>query len=551
MTLYRTAGIGRALQPDIEMHHSFSVKRHRENVLSTIDLSATLSELLRQLQSALSAPQRLPVLREMQHLFLHSHGLESIRDTGTTNVLLLQLNQVLQHPRPVSIPVVHELCRTLLAFIRLYPGDTSMPILGSVIDEGTERTIHLLSSVVKLGVVDEVLPILHIISTHPTGARYMVLSKDLMEVLTDSLANGALSEANLHEGLGCLKNITCFADNHCYQMLQQSHTRGNLCALTRIIQSDKSLERLSAIFRNLSVSPKCRPVMTREPDFLCALFSFSNYHSNKPVLRNLLNTLVSLVMDRSACVILLFYEDGKALRLAKTWLHNEDVMIRKRSIRLLRMFADETSAILLLKDTDMIVALSNCAMQDESQAVRIEATEAFARCAGLVESRQPHYHVVLSALLSLTKCPNVPVEVVARALRQQTSQLDNRASIGNCTELIDTISNIASAHASSARTREDLCIALLDLTYEKENMERLASPNVLQALIDNATIVRSPQQKAAIQALIRLAGCSSNRMKMVNHHCLLHSLIQLATKATDSGLKSQIKMVILSLVGEL
>jgi hypothetical protein len=520
-------------------------------------VSRRATQLAAELQASLTTHQRLAVLRKMQQFLVAADSctLSSANsDSGVVyrclasarvdEILVLQLNHVVlqkdAHPMEVQ-----ELCSMLLLILRHCPDDHAW----------CPRSTSVMVDALKMGVVGPVLAILHLVSTRPLMALEMVKSRQLMLNLIETLDVPAKEEEHLLDGLGCLKNLTCYAEGHRCQLLSPNWIKGGLCNLALTVRSDKARERVSAVFRNLSISPDCQKLITGDPCVLSAVVHLSRYSDNAPLLRNLLNTLITISIEHDACVLLLFHEDGILLNRLNEWLHNDDTSVRKRASRILRHMANELSAPLLVDDAELMESLSCRALQDSNQGVRVEAMEAFARCASLVKSGQPHYMAVLDALLRLTKSPHASSETLARALREQAKHAGNRVPIAMCLELVEAVAGIASARDSSLRAKEDICVALLDLSHESTNLERLSNPHVLDALVQNVKAIGSEQyeviQQVSIDTLVRLASCATNRTKMVNHHCLLQCLVQYAAHTSDLESKRQVKMVIMSLVGEL
>jgi hypothetical protein len=332
---------------------------------------------------------------------------------------------------------------------------------------------------------------------------------------------------------------------------------GLLSTLTRIPFSDandKAQERLSAVFRNIAISPDTRILLAQQPDVLSALARLTSY-DNRHTLRNTLNTLVSLAMDGDSCLLLVFHGDGILIEAMKRLVtHDGDEVIRKRAARALRLMARDTSAPLLVHDTRLMETLSNRALHDTSNDVRIEAAEAFARCAGLIKAPMAQHEAILDALTHLANSPSVLPEVMARALKDQASHPENRVPMAQRNKLLEALARIATSAEAPRTAKEDVCLALLDLCSEEENQTTLATPPMFNALVQNAVGRREDHRslrESSIQTLLNLALIPSNRNKMANHASLLQALLQFAAATADSNLKKKVKAVILQLAAEL
>ncbi|GKY97076.1 hypothetical protein MPSEU_000666100 [Mayamaea pseudoterrestris] len=332
--------------------------------------------------------------------------------------------------------------------------------------------MRVLASLMKINVSEPTFEILHLLSTLSSSSIEMTQSRELLPTLAKRMTESNMTEQALLDGLGCLKNVSCYAEERRSQLLCTPGFKDCICILAKRLEMEKTLERLSATFRNLSISPECRSIMTGDALVLDALLFMSSNHMNMISLqRNLLNTFVSLSMEHDACVVLLFHGDGVLLECLQAWLqYDADSVLRKRASRLVRSLANDLSGPMLVQNTKLMDLISRAALQDEDRAVRIEATEAFARCASQTHTGQPNYTAVLDALVQLARRPNACTEAIASALREQASRLDHRVHIAKCPELLAAAAMIAMARNSSIRSKENICIALLDLTYEESNL---------------------------------------------------------------------------------
>ena len=159
-------------------------------------------------------------------------------------------------------------------------------------------------------------------------------------------------------------------------------------------------------------------------------------------------------------------------------------------------------------------------------------------------------------MIRLSKSPGIPLEVLGRALRDQSFSPDNRLAIGQNPALVRILADIAQSFDSPEPAREDACCAFSQLSEEDEIRSRLCADElrVLNALVCNAqgpAYDQSKRRKYAVQALVNLCALPANRNVMASHDLLLKTLLQFAAMSTDSKLKGDVKHSILMLVKEL
>jgi hypothetical protein len=525
-----------------------------------------VSEALAELLSALTTQDRLEACRSLRTLFKVDAGTyESTTSTtkagaktilyaleaGATKMLLLQLNQVFQ-TTPVAVPVVEELMILLHVLTRNCPETHRERIHAQLVEH-----LDLLRLAFPCS-IRAVVSIMHTISLTPCGAIAICqLDHRALLVHVVGYLRESTDETTLLEGLGCLKNITCYAEDERMRIFNLPEVKETLTALCfRSTSCEKSLEHLSAILRNLSISRDCRNSMIRSPDVLSAVLQLASHSSSKKLLLNVLNTLISLAsMDSDACLMLLLHHDGLLLtRMRQLLVDKSDAVLRKRATRTIRLLANPLSAPLLVNDTSLMETLSHHALHDPDQAVRYEATEAFAKCAGLVRVGQgPPYQAVLNALLQLAKATSKSCgEVLARALHEQSRHDDNRIHIVKCTELLETMAKLAAAEETSRQAKVEICGALWELSNESETLERLANnPLILTALVVNVMNEFETDQQFAIDTLARLTTVVSQRATLANHPNLLQAMIQFAACTTNAESKKLAKESLLILIIEL
>jgi hypothetical protein len=587
-------------------HQQYVTKRPRENSFPP----AHVQEMVSSIHQALTTKQRLSVLRHLQATLLdnnHGNGTGDpmtviwFLEAGVVQALVLQLGYVLQRQGSE----VEQLCSTLDLFLQheQYPHPKQHqqppPLIGiqeTLTDLGP-NFINLLAQALQMqlqhgrevAVADfcpmrSALSILHTVSGTSSGTLSILNCQTVLHGIVDVLRyyrdQLITVDAALLEVLGCLKNLTYYGDDYRRQLLQvpglvsaltslplTRTTTANMNTTTDAMgntdtgnEKSKALERLSAVWRNLAVSPETRASLAQQPDILTTLVdlvALSPY--NKNILRNVLNTFVSLAMDVASGLLMIFHEDGRILECMKRLMVDDpDAVVRQRAARTLRLLTSESSAPILVHDTDLMDRLSRAALHDEQGKVRIEAAEAFAKCASMVRAPMPQHEAILEALTHLASANHISLEVLARAFKEQASHVNNRIPMAGRDKLLQALARIAISEEASLAAKDDACCALKDLAAEESNRPLLATFSVLEALVENTVaagrlngIRQGARRENAVKAMIYLATVPSNREKMVNHGNLLQSLIQFAATAVGSETKDQVKKVILMLVSEL
>ena len=378
-----------------------------------------------------------------------------------------------------------------------------------------------------------------------------------MSVLLSVLQQKDLDLSLLLDTLGFLKNISFHSEE--YRQIIVLHP-GLLTQLTQVPFSssynacnEKVVERLSAVFRNLSVSTSIRRIMPQFPDLLTATTRLINDHgNNRKITLNLLNMLISMAMEAESCLLMVFHGDGLLLSVMERLMVEEsEAQIRKRAARMLRLLACETSAPLLVHDSELMKTLSKTALHDPSQQVRSEAAEAFTRCSTLIKAPSPEHHAILDALTHLAQSDFIMPEVLARAFKEQAKHPSNRVPMAERHDLLEALSEIAASMEASSRVREDACCAIFDLSREESNLSKIATPSILGALVRNAegsSEEYSQRREYAVRALFNMASVQANLKTMACQSSLLKSLIQFAASSPGNEAKVEAKKVILKLV---
>lgn len=527
-------------------------------------------DLLGDVHSALTTKDRMNVLSRIEQLVTEGRDGQTLAgvdplvacrlliEGDILPALLLQFNYVLKR-HGSTVREIEQLQRIFHLLMRICPGEVKNRVI--VLLERQEFVDLLSKSVQHHPMNGNLVGILHSLSGSANGSSLIVKCRPLLLRLIDSL-NASIEnsiDSLVLEALGCLKNVTFYAEVERPVLLSLPGFTSALCSTCAALQSasEKVSERLSAVIRNLALSPECRLTIGRDPRYLNALLELVSHQNNPRVLRNVLNILHSLSMENDVNLLLVLHGDGMLLNVLKRLLvEDEDSVIRRRSARTFRLLTNEASAPLMVRRADVMALLSNCSLQDENHAVRCEAAEAFSKCAGLVHPRLPHFNTVIDAVIRLSKSPGIPLEVLGRALRDQSFSPDNRLAIGQNPALVRILADIAQSFDSPEPAREDACCAFSQLSEEDEIRSRLCADElrVLNALVCNAqgpAYDQSKRRKYAVQALVNLCALPANRNVMASHDLLLKTLLQFAAMSTDSKLKGDVKHSILMLVKEL
>jgi HEAT repeat protein len=545
-----------------EAHSAVSTKQRLlmlsriERVLTTTKAATTTTAMENLPASNLEAAVSRGESSEAHPLIEPDLACQYLVEGGILSALLMQLNFILQRHGTTN-KEVDQLFLTMHLLTRNCQGEVRQQVTAQLESPGFLELIY--RSVKSLPVTLNVARLLHTISGSEAGSLVLVKCQALILSLVDALSmidDDVPRDEILLETLGCLKNITCYAEE---QRPTITCLPGLIPALASICLKGrlpaKVAERMSAIFRNLLLSHECRRTVGRDPIFMNALFELVTDQSNRRVLRNVLNILHSLSLESDVSLLFVMFGDGVFLNVLMHLLEDDDSVIRRRSVRTFRLWTNESSAPLLVHRQDVMAMLSDRAIYDENQFVRSEAAEAFSKCAGLVSADEPHHRTVLQALVKLSKSPGVSTEVLGRAFKEQASHPDNRVALAGDLELLKFIARIAMSPEASVHAREDACCALHDLSMEECNRKILGNHLcVLDALVDNAETPgyeRSQRRRYAVQALVHLSNETTVRTMMVKHDRLLKSLIRFASTADAQAcqnLKSQVKQTILALV---
>jgi hypothetical protein len=424
----------------------------------------------------------------------------------------------------------------------------------------------------------DVVFIFRIISSSSIGTNVMVKCRIALESLVLILGEDEITNDGIAlEILSVYKNLTYYQEDYRITLLKSPGFINGIGLLSKKCKlSLKSRQRLSAVIRNLAISVECRSILVAYPtviDTLIQLLGWEPQSSDDSTSvtetnRNVVNTLISLAMDHDSALILIFYGDGVLLHILQRYLKvSSDTYLRKKSACILRLLAHEVSAPLLVHDANLMYSLSDAALRDDSSDVRKEAAEAFARCAALVQiGQQPHYESVLDALTMLvtrrSRLKAGAIDSLARALREQSSHRCNQRPMADRGILLEAISEIGlSREFNSSNASRDACCALMHLSQDERNLEKLTKKTiVLDAILSNATAYPTYYDSSedngkmyALTTLVNLAKNTNCRRIMVRHRCLFQTLVHESKliRSDRSDFKDMLKEATLLLASEL
>jgi len=358
------------------------------------------------------------------------------------------------------------------------------------------------------------------------------------------------------------------------------------------VPNDKARERLSAVFRNLVLSTDVRSRLIQRADVLTAIVRISiintatnidtaSTNCKKNTLRNVLSAITSLAIDTNTTHLIVFHGDGILVEQLKQFVVQcEDYVVRKRAVRALRLLVRDASSahVMVLQDNQLLEILSDRVLNDVSDAVRIEAVEAFCTCASLIRAPMIQHTYILDSLThmlmaSTSTTTRTNIDTVARALREQACYPENRRGMVQRENLLGALASIILSENTTLSAKESVCATLVDLSEEELNHEAIALPIILDALVQtltdrgriltasnaignaNANINTSITNKireSSVRTILNLAKTQLNWRTMAKQTALIQSLLRFAA-ATTTGedAKKQVKAVILQLAAEL
>lgn len=503
--------------------------------------------MVSELHQAVTTTQRRRVLQKLLHL---SETMGSILvEGGVMRALCLQLGFVLNRPIVLDSEG-DQIGMVCCAIDSLYRNCADAARQESITDIG-EEMFQVLNKVWKKKRSSGKLTLLSIwrsFSACSQGAEILMKQHEFLPILNEVLDSETSSKAVKDETLGIIKNMSHYAPDYRLSMLEQLGTQ--LARQACLLLTDRSSERLSAIFRNLALTPSVRLAMAEHPGVLSALIKLCSKADCPPkIRRNVLCTLDSLSMETDSCMLLLLHGDGMILGVLLHFLtSSKDEVIRRRSARALRLLARDKAVPILLNSTNVMQCLFDAAVNDVSIDVRGEATTAFASCAAKMKAGMPIHAQVLRCLAQLARGP--ASESVAMAVKEQVQHPPNRPCIVNDAELLGALSDMSLRSSASTTSREHVSSAFEMLSRAETTRELLVIDPVLNALIQN-TQTEGSTCRDAVSALLNLASAESTRKRLVTHTGLLQALIRYTAACQDAGDKESVKTTMLMLIPQL
>lgn len=458
-----------------------------------------------------------------------------------------------------------------------------------------------------LGNVQPIISIWHSFSSCSLGTMLLLQNPATLQAINNILSTQKKQSHHdiggieiIMECLGLLKNLSYYGEDYRRLIVNQTYLISTLTSLTDV-PNDKARERLSAIFRNLALSADVRSRLTQRADVLTAIVRIANFSISKPsninttangdnsnckknILRNILSTVTSLAIDTSTTHLMVFHGDGVLIEQLKQFvIYGEDFVARKRAVRALRLLARDPSSapVMVLQNNQLLEILSDRALNDSNDSVRMEATEAFATCANLIRAPMAQHNYILDALTRMlmiattTKPPltTANLDVVARALQEQAGYQVNRRVMTQQRNLLGALVTVIRSENTTLCAKESVCATLVDLSEENIDQEAIALPVILGALVQTLisqprvrasndamantstnidTIITNRIRESSVRTILNFAKTPSNRKDMAQQTELIQSLLRFAAATTTSEcVKKQVKEVILQLATEL
>mmetsp|Transcript_68707 Transcript_68707/g.76854 ORF Transcript_68707/g.76854 Transcript_68707/m.76854 type:complete len:636 (-) Transcript_68707:80-1987(-) len=620
------------------LYHDSNFNRHDESTV------AHAHQLLSGLQQAITTKQRLNILRQLLHFVgydpltrhcnCHVNILSRLVEGKCIHLLCLQLGYTLnrRHKHHGELHDANEEVNLILnamdIFYRYCP---ELVTESSIRNEGPE-ILHLLKEVLAYyrgGIIRDsagrinfprssemflpIISIWHSCSSGNLGTMLLLQHPSTLQAVSNILSlqkewshqsSGGMEI--IMESLGLLKNLSYYGEDYRHRIVDQTNLLTSLTSLTDV-PNDKARERLSAVLRNLALSTDVRSRLIQRADVLTAIIRIINFsipcsytagrlnintaanicHTNtnckKNTLRNVLSAVTSLAIDTNTTHLMVFHGDGILVEQLKQFVvHSEDFVIRKRAVRALRLLARDASSapVMVLQDNQLLEILSDRTLNDVNDAVRMEAAEAFARCASLIRAPMTQHNYILEALTRMTITMTstltttvINMDAVVRALQEQACYPENRISMAQKENLLEALAKIIQSDSTTFSAKESACATLLDLSEEELNHESIALPIILNALVqtltdqdriltaNNAignnianinTSITNKVRESSVRTILNLAKTQSNWKTMAKQTALIQSLLRFAAATTTrEDAKNQVKEVILQLAAEL
>jgi hypothetical protein len=535
--------------------------------------------MVTELQSALTTKQRLSILSRIQHdLRTNSQVSDALMQSGLMAAVVTQLHLVVQR-HGTSSHEVNELCHTIENISRTHRSiietELSLPAL-----------VILSHCCIRWNAALPVMSIWYHLSSSSAGSLRLLQCREVMaaisQVMRETVApNQHVYACNiphrrlLGEVLGLLKNLTYHTDADGRRHVMELPGLISLLVHIPLSINDHDTvirERLSALWRNWSLTAPTRYYMVQDVAIVKALHNLC-LTNHAPVLRNICHALVSLSMDPDSTLTLVIFGDGMWLKVIHAFLTSTDTLLRKRTARLCRLWANnDCVGPIVIHASTLMQQLSHTAFHDVSHSVRKEALEAWTRFSALVHAPLPYHTAILDALVRLAQCPTTPAVVLARAVCGQAQHVQNRVLLVQRIELVNLMARIAVHADAGTVAQSEACQALAYLCAEPRNAAVLVHhAGVIEAWVvqlQRATVRRD----LAVQAIVHLAHPSAlvdnnntggdtngdnNPIGITNEECcaalaqhatLLPALLQYASQAGPSPLKDQLKHVLVHIL---
>jgi hypothetical protein len=394
-------------------------------------------------------------------------------------------------------------------------------------------------------IIQSILYTWHLLASHAERSIKMLTCQGLVGAIVYILKRETVHVDVNIEAIGIVKHLTYFAENYRVHLLNYPDLIPSLSRLTFTNMHEISIERLSAIFRNLACTTQARKGMVTQSIILAALVQLSKGTSRRTT-RNLLFTLGSLAMEPDSAMPMILFGEGMVVTVLVMFLGaNEDETTRRQAARALRLLARDKAAALLSRIHPLLDRLSDIALYDSSQSVRLDATEAFANCAAYIRSPMPNHDSILASLAQLSSGP--APDAVAKALKEQATVPVNRPRMAESVDLLSALAKLALRDHTSNISKEHVANVLLQLSNDEGNREKMVTEQVLTSLVK--TCQQNGIREIAVLSLLNLASVESNRKEMASHFGLLRSLVQfVASNSPSPSLKNDVKKTIVMLV---
>ena len=505
---------------------------------------STIVFLVEEAHKAVTTTQRVRLLQKLAEI---SDGTALIQ-AGIMRPLCLQLGFVLNRPITIETETdqVHMVCSAIDSLYRNCIEDVRVKSLDDI---GVELLQLLSKAWKKKKSQSKVMSIWRSLSTCARGAVMIINFPNFLPMMADALQNDTVSKNIKDDAISVLKCVSHFAEDHRLSLLEQLGTP--LSRMTGMMQSERSMERLSAIFRNLSSTPIVRVVMVEHSAVLTALVQLCSHgDQNTKTIRNVASIFDNLSMETDSCMMLMLHGDGMILGVLHHLLHfAADDIVRRRCARALRLLARDKAIPILLKCTNVLNSLHHVAMHDRNVGVRGEAIAAYASCAAKVNADMVIHSDVLNALKELASGP-APASVVF-AFKEQVLHPGNRMAIVKHADFLETMVGTCFEPDAPPSVKECICSALEILSQDDRVRDMILTESVLNVLVQNARDEETATSEDAVRALLNLASNESTRKRLVTHRGLLQTLIRYSKTCQDVVVKESVKNAMLMLIPQI